>query len=122
MGKYAFRALSDATCSGKGLIEHVIAEAQAEKVAHRSFNTGSSFAIPVRAKHQFLEMVGFIRSDGDPDVREHPGAGIIHQRERVSCGNGPRVRITTRAVVTGKTLLHIVVRFGKPGKHALRGA
>ena len=76
----------------------VIAEAKAKEISQRSFDARNRFVVPIDSQHEFLEVVGLGTRNGDPDMRQQPGAICIQKRKNSAGINLAKIRVRASGI------------------------
>ena len=83
-----------------GLIDDILAEIEAEKIAHGDLHARFGIAVPISADHYFLQMGGAGRGDGEPDVGDDAGSVGAEQLLSGAGGDGPPIGVAAGPVET----------------------
>ena len=62
---------------------------------------GFDVAVPIAAQHDLFQVIGTAGGDGEPDVRDHAGAGCIEDFARCAGRHRPGVVVAAGAVEAG---------------------
>ena len=90
-GEIAVQRLDRRAVQKRRLVDEILAEIQAEEIAHRSFDAGLGIAVPVDAEHDFLQVIRALRGDREPDVRDDAGPGGVEDFLRLARRDRPAV-------------------------------
>ena len=80
------------------LIGKVLAKPEAVEIADGDLDRRRRFAVPPGAQNEIFQVQLIVGVDGEPDVRDHAGAGYIEQSSRAARLHGHRVAVPAGAV------------------------
>ena len=101
------------------LVDEILAQAEAEKIADGDLDRRRRFAIPPGPENQILEVHGVGRVDGEPEVGDDAGAADIEQGGRFARIDGHGIAVAAAAVPTGRAAGLVVAQAGQ-GEQFLR--
>ena len=101
-------------------VQEIIAEPQSEKVADRRLHARRGLVVPVHAQHELLQVKRLRARDGDPDVADDAGAGLVRERQRLSGRDRPHVGVSARLIEAGDPLEDVVLRLREVRQHRVR--